>query len=192
MAAQAGRPQGLVGRLVGQIMALHNRRDSEWTLRLLAARPDDHVLEVGFGPGVAIESLANSLPTARIAGVDHSETMFRSARRRNQASVDRGRVDLLLASVNELPYDDESFDRVFSIHSIYFWDNPVTGLRELYRVLKPGGRVAITVRDRERKVYRAFRAGNMGALLRAAGFTDVEVESNGVPSHPLLCALGAK
>lgn len=60
-AAQAGRPSGLLGRVMGRIMGWHNQPDNEWTISLLKIQPTDHVLEIGFGPGRAIQ-LAAGLP----------------------------------------------------------------------------------------------------------------------------------
>ncbi|RQS09835.1 methyltransferase domain-containing protein [Burkholderia sp. Bp9002] len=189
---QPGLPRGLIGRIVGRIMRWHNRPDNAWTLSLLAISDGEQVLEVGFGPGDAIRLATASNPSCRIAGVDHSPTMLSAATRLNRVPIARGRVTLALGSVDALPFADDAFDNAFSINCIYFWRAPVRGLGELRRVVRRGGRVAITVRDIERAPYDAFRPEKLAQAMTEAGFSSVAVHRNGVPSHPLACVLGTK
>ena len=189
---QAGKPAGVIGRLFGRIMAWHNRPDNEWTLDLLEIGEGDTVLEVGFGPGQAVRMLAAEEPRAYIVGIDHSETMLSTARRTNQSAIVEGRVSLQQGSVDRLPYASDTFDKAFSINCIYFWEEPLCGARELCRVLKNGGRLAITVRDKERAAYRPFRAESLVRLLTQAGFSSISVHHNGSASRPLICVVGVK
>jgi SAM-dependent methyltransferase len=189
---QAGMPRGLIGRLLGKIMVSHNRPDNEWTIDLLQTGSYERILEVGFGPGMAIESLMKSYPNIHVDGIDHSETMLRAASVRNQEAVAAGLVTLQLGSVEKLPFAASTFNKALAVNCIYFWEKPVQGLTELHRVLKPGGRLGITVRDKTRDAYQAFRPERLKEMFAQAGFTAVEVVNNGVPSHPLICALGTK
>lgn len=187
---QAGKPSGWVGRLFGRIMAWHNAPDNAWTLSLWRIANGERVLEIGFGPGRAIESVVRTCPGAQVAGIDHSATMLAMASARNRAAIARGQVALTRGSVAQLPFSAACFDKVYSINCIYFWPDAVAGLREIHRVLKPGGRVAITVRDKRREAYRPFSADKLTEMLGRAGFTEVTIRRNGQPSHPLICALG--
>jgi ubiquinone/menaquinone biosynthesis C-methylase UbiE len=189
---QAGKPRGLVGRILGRIMVWHNRPDNEWTVGLLAASGTDRVLEVGFGPGLAIKLLSNACPSCHITGIDHSEAMIASATHNNQETIDAGRVNLGYGGVEKLEFADSSFDKAYSINCIYFWQDPLQGLRELHRVLKPTGRLAITVRDKNRMAYEPFREESLLNLLTQAGFTSVRAHHNGLASHPLICVIGVK
>ena len=189
---QADKPQGLIGRLLGKIMASHNRPDNEWAIDLLHIGAFERILEVGFGPGMAIEGLMKMYPTAHVDGIAHSETMLRAASARNRKTVAAGQVALQLGSAEKLPFADSTFDKALAVNCIYFWERPVQGLTELHRVLKPGGRLGITVRDKTRGAYQAFRPDRLKEMFGQAGFSAVEVASNGVPSHPLICALGVK
>lgn len=189
---QPGLPHGIIGRWVGRIMRSHNRLDNAWTLSLLAIGRGERVLEVGFGPGDAIRLAAQSSPSSRIAGVDHSPEMLAAACRLNREALAEGRVQLMLGTVEQLPFADNSFDKALSINCIYFWAVPARGLSELHRVVKRGGRVAITVRDKERPPYDAFRPEKLAQSLSEAGFASVVVRRNGVSAHPLICALGTK
>jgi ubiquinone/menaquinone biosynthesis C-methylase UbiE len=109
---------------------------------LLEVRPQDRVLEVGFGPGVAIELLAR-VPARRVVGVDPSTEMLEQAAVRNAAGVASGRVELQQGSVQRLPFADATFDKALAINSMQVWPDVVAGLRELRRVLAPSGRIAL-------------------------------------------------
>jgi SAM-dependent methyltransferase len=142
---QFARPSGWLGRIAGSMMA-KAADDDRWLVDLLDSQPEDRVLEVGFGPGVAIELLAARVSRGLVAGIDPSEVMVRQATNRNRRAVQAGRVQLRQATVSALPFPDGSFTSALTLHSIYFWPSLEQGLRELYRVLSPGGRLAIAVR----------------------------------------------
>ena len=181
---QAGMPRGLIGRILGFIMSWHNAPDYKYTLELLNPGRDERILEVGFGPGASVEFLAKTHPSVQIAGIDHSEEMLRMASVRNRDVIQAGRMDLRVGSVANLPYDTSHFDKAFSINCIYFWENPVQGLIELNRVLKPGGTLAVTVRDKKRKAYQAFRPEKLAKMFREAGFTKIQVLNDRIPAPP--------
>src|SRR6516162_7888247 len=127
-----GRPQGILGRLGGSIMARMNADCGIWVSDLLGIAPSDHVLEVGFGPGVIVHHLANL--ARRISGIDLSSEMVAQARARNIAAIQSGRVDLQRGSVENLPFNDNSFDKVLAINSMQVWPDAVVGLQEIRRV----------------------------------------------------------
>lgn len=189
---QAGQPHGLLGRLFGRVMAWHNAADNAWTVDLLDIHDNEHVLEVGFGPGAAIEMIGKRYPSVRVTGLDHADTMLAAARARNGDAITAGRLSLRQGSVLQLPFADAGFDKAFAINSIYFWEPPEQGLAELHRVLKSGGRLAITVRDKQRAAYQAFRPDKLQHLFGQAGFVRVETHFNNKPSHPLICVVGER
>jgi ubiquinone/menaquinone biosynthesis C-methylase UbiE len=176
------QPQGLVGQIAGMRMAYQHRPENHWTLAVLDARAGDSVLEIGFGPGIAIKQLARQIRTGWIAGVDASATMLAAAGRRNARAVRQGLVELYCADAAELPFDDMQFDRAFSIHSIYFWREPLRALQEIWRVLHPGGLLALTILPRElwgdgagiepvgTPTCRPYSGDELMDLLQEAGF----------------------
>ena len=85
-----GRPTGTLGKLGGIIMARTNAPFARSVISLLEVQPTDKVLELGFGPGIGIQLLANSAPAGRVAGVDCSKEMLEQARARNAEAIDRG------------------------------------------------------------------------------------------------------
>src|SRR5579864_6686902 len=129
------KPTGVFGVLVGHAMAFKNRERSQWVASLLDLKPNERVLEIGFGPGTDIARAGRA--AAFVAGVDHSETMVRQASRRNQEAISGGRIELKLGAASQLPYPNAQFDCVFAINSAQFWKDLAKPLGEIARVLKP-------------------------------------------------------
>jgi len=145
-AGQPGHPRGLVGRILGQIMASLNADMELEAIARLDLRADAHVLEIGFGPGVGIAALAQRLTDGQVAGVDVSAVMVEQARRRAARAARPCPVDLRQASVEHLPWPGASFDAAFSVNCAQFWPDAHAGLQEVMRVVRPGGRIVIALR----------------------------------------------
>jgi ubiquinone/menaquinone biosynthesis C-methylase UbiE len=183
IAGQYRRPSGIVGRWIGEKMAEQHRAENLWTVRLLDVRPSDRVLEIGFGPGRAIEEIAKNLTTGQIAGVDFSRTMVSAAKRRNAAGVRAARVDLRYGDVTQLPFADNFFDKVFSINCVYFWTDPAAALEEIRRVLKPGGVLIVTLLPTERwdnapaanETFRPYSLVELRELFSRLGYLNIQV-----------------
>jgi len=135
----------MIGWLAGERMVRQHGPETAWTLNLLEIEPTDAVLEVGFGAGQGIKLATEKASEGRVMGIDLSEMMVRVATRRNAQAVKAGRVALAQGTMTALPFEDQSFDKVMTIHTFYFWSEPARALSELYRVLKPGGRLIITL-----------------------------------------------
>lgn len=138
-------PAGIMGWLAGERMVRQHGPETAWTIHLLEIQPADTVLEVGFGAGQAVRLAAEKASDGRVMGIDLSETMVRVATRRNAEAAKAGHVVLLQGNVADLPFEDEYFDKIMTIHTLYFWPELDRALRELYRVLKPGGKLVITL-----------------------------------------------
>ena len=145
--SQFGAPRGVRGRLAAHVVARLTGEANRWMVDRLAVGPHDRVLDVGCGPGLAL-AYALEAGAARVVGVDASETMVRHARRRNRAAVRAGRAEIRRADAARLPYPDGSFTKAGTLNSLQFWPEPDQGLRELCRVLEPGGRVAVVLMAR--------------------------------------------
>jgi ubiquinone/menaquinone biosynthesis C-methylase UbiE len=189
---QARCPSGFIGKLVGHIMNWYNRQDNDWTISLLDLQPADHVSEIGFGPGQAIKCAAQHVTHGFIAGVDLSPTMVEQAKRRNASYVRTGRVELRQGDVAALPYENASFDKIFAVNCIYFWPEPMRALREMHRVLKPQGLLAITVRVKQHAPYSLYTGDKLTAMLSEAGFRQARFQNGPDPGHPIGCVLGTK
>src|SRR5262245_28733762 len=134
-----GRPRGILGRLGGIIMGRMNRGASVGVIDALDVRADDKVLEIGFGPGVGIQILLQRAANGSVAGVDPSQEMVVQASARNADGVRSRRADLRYGAAEHLPFADATFDKALAINSMQVWPTADLGLREILRVLKPGG-----------------------------------------------------
>lgn len=140
-------PRGLPGWVSGRMMARLNTEMNRELVTLLALAGDEHVLEIGYGPGVGMGLLVDALPDGRVAGIDASPLMLREATRRNRQAIAAGRVDLRLGSVASLPWPDAVFDAVASANAVQIWDGIEGWASEVHRVLRPGGRLVISTHE---------------------------------------------
>ncbi len=143
---QLQRPHGWLGSLMGRILDRVNQRLNAQVIGMLDPRPGERILEIGFGGGGGLSLLHARCPEVRLAGAEISTTMLAGARRRFRAALDAGTLELREASVERLPWPDDSFDAAFTINTIYFWPDAMAGLREIHRVLRPSGRLILGVR----------------------------------------------
>lgn len=184
---QFANPKGVIGELVGYLMALKNTRRSRWVLEVLAPQTGERILEVGFGSGTDILRLLSAVGQGgSVAGIDVSDVMVRQAARRcSGIASDSKVVDLRQGSVDTLPFPDDSFDAALSINNAQFWPELVHGLSELRRVIRPGGRVVVAVQTMKRGATRADSDRWLERLRDAAGAAGWEdvAESLG-PTNP--------
>jgi SAM-dependent methyltransferase len=192
--AQFGRPTGLLGGAAGLLMAHRssNRKRNEWAVSLLAVRPDDRVLEVGCGPGLAIRELGRIAHAGYVCGIDHSEVMLGQAGRRNADGLRSGIVALRLGSVDELPAFDAPFDKILAVNTVLFWAQPVARLAQLRQLLRTGGLIAVAHQPRGPGASDESSAAwgrEIAAALERAGFSRVRLETLGL-SPAVVCAIG--
>ena len=192
---QAHHPRGTAGRVTAWEMAHRpsNRQRNRWVVSLLGMQPDRQVLEIGFGPGLAIAELARA-GAGHVSGIDHSGVMLRQAARRNAAAIRAGRVTLIRASVDQLPPAlDGPFDAILAVNSLAFWPAPAQRLAELRRRLAPGGRMAIASQPRcpgATADTSRSAARDIEDLLSDAGFTHLSTRILPL-SPPVACVLAA-
>lgn len=185
MASQFRKPSGWFGSLLfGRFMNRVNRKIIASTITLLELSPQHHVLEIGFGGGASLSSLVKAVSSGMVSGIDFSPEMVRQAERRFRRQIAQGRIQVQLGNVSHLPFPETTFDRVFTINTIYFWPDALQGLTEIHRVLKHGGRAAISIRSAEKMGkyavtkhdFRLFSPDDVAGLMRQAGFRDIHVD----------------
>lgn len=179
--------------MAGWVMAHRrsNRQRNRWAVSLLDVQPTDRVLEIGFGPGVAIAELARRATRGKVYGIDRSEVMVRQAGRRNAAAIRANRVQLIHAAVDQLPSFDEPLDAILAVNTVGFWPDPAERLRRLRRLLRPGGRIALASQPRCPGATRdttVRAAEELQGLLTRAGFTQIRTETLDL-DQPVACVL---
>jgi arsenite methyltransferase len=185
IASQLRRPSGWFKSLVvSRVMNRMNARITDSTIALLEIQPQHTVLEIGFGGGRGMARLARIVRTGKVYGVDFSDDLVRQAERRFRRKIAQGRVAVQRGDVSCLPYSGESFDRVLTINTIYFWPETLQGLREIRRVLKIDGWAAIAIPSKDkmdkhavtRHGFRLFSPDELHDLMRQAGFHNIRLD----------------
>ena len=192
--SQFVRPRNFAGWLVGWEMALRssNRERNVWAVGLLGVETTDRVLEIGFGPGIAIRELSRRATHGLVCGVDHSEVMLRQATRRNRNAVRAGRVELRCASAEDLPAFEEPFDKVLAVNNMGMWREPDERLKELRSLMRPGGRIAIVSQPRcpgATAQTTVAAGGEIAVRLTGASFTRIRSDTLGL-KPPVVCVIG--
>lgn len=194
-----GNPSGtLVGRIAGFLMALMNGPQNRMMVELLEVRPEDRVLEIGFGPGTVLKMLAGRASAGFVAGIEQSDEMIRAATRRNRDSIQRGRVELKPGTVSAIPYEDNRFDKVCTANTIYFWPEPERDAAEIRRVMRPGGTVVVCFRGeppagkRPTRSLPPYPVAAVVETMEHAGFSDVHSEVRKVPLVMSACVVARK
>ena len=154
-----------------------------WAFEVCPLKDGESVLDVGCGGGGNLVRILERFPQSRADGIDYSEESVACSRKVTRKFADR--CSILYGDAMRLPYRDETYDRAVSFESIYFWPDPVRGLKEICRVLKQGGKVMIAseMTDPEKGKFWAKRcegmtiytAEQLAALMGKAGFSDIKI-----------------
>jgi ubiquinone/menaquinone biosynthesis C-methylase UbiE len=182
IARQSAHPKGCLGGLIGRIMAKETAPDNAQAITLLDLQRGERVLDVGTGHGRSLGVIASAADHVVAVGVDSSDAMLTIAARTNRDLIKGGRVRLEKASSDNLPFDDNSFDAAMAMHTLYFWRPAEPHLKEIARVLRPGGRFVVGFRPAEDRavtsqfpasVYTFRTTDEVESLLVKAGFVVV-------------------
>lgn len=183
------RPEGEAGRAMLARMNESHARLVDWGLSYLALHPSDTVLDIGCGGGNTLARMAERVTEGHLIGIDYAETSVEASRAFNATLIEAGRVEILHGSVEAMPFEDAHFDAVVTVESFYFWPNPAASLKEVARVMRPGGsflllaeiygrddlpagiRAKVADYDLTNPTPEAFER-----LFRAAGFREVHMD----------------
>ena len=132
-------PEGEAGRAMLARMNESHAKLVEWGLAHIDLAPHDTVLDIGCGGGNTLARIAERVTEGHLVGIDYAEPSVEASRAFNAPLIESGRMEILHGSVEELPFADERFDAVVTVESFYFWPSPEKSLKEVRRVIKPGG-----------------------------------------------------
>ena len=136
---QYKKPTGFFGRLTLWRMNKSHSKVTDWGLTHTTVELRFTVLDVGCGGGRTVSKLASLAEQGKVHGIDYSEESVAASRRYNAQAIRVGRVAIYLADVGKLPFQDNTFDLVTGVETHFWWPDIAAGLREIRRVLKPGG-----------------------------------------------------
>jgi ubiquinone/menaquinone biosynthesis C-methylase UbiE len=198
---QVRKPTRFVGRFFARLMNTSHAPLSDWALAHLEIGRDAVALDVGCGGGRTIEKLAAK--AAKVYGIDYAAGSVAESLAHNQRLIGEGRVFVERGSVSHLPFEDSTFDIATAIETQYYWSDVESDMREILRVLKPGGRLMVVAES-----YRGARndwllgpamrllgSNRLGvsdhrALFEKAGYAAIEIVEE--RSKGWLCAIGQK
>jgi ubiquinone/menaquinone biosynthesis C-methylase UbiE len=184
-------------------MNLSHSALTDWGLRQVPMEPDFKILDIGCGGGRTIQKLASVAAEGLVCGVDYASGSVAVARSKNAQLIKNGSVEIRQGSVSQLPFPDNYFDLATAVETQYYWPDLVNDMREVRRVLKPGGRFAVIA-----ETYRGGRFDSLMApvmkllssssltvqdqkeLFASAGYDDVKVIEE--KNKGWICAIGQK
>ena len=148
LAKQLGNPTGKIGIEVANMMNANNIGMTKHTFTSLNLDKNDVVLELGHGNCGHLPFLMKQAKNLKYFGLEISELMQQEAIKSNQNYIKNNSADFRLYNGTEIFFDGETFDKIFTVNTLYFWQNPNLLLNEIYRVLKPNGIFALTFADK--------------------------------------------
>lgn len=197
------KPQGTEGEQMLLRMNESHSKVTEWALGFLHFGEQDQVLDIGCGGGATLKRMSRHITAGHLTGVDYSEVSVKLSEEMNEEDIRSGKMEVLEASVEKLPFEEETFDKIVTVESFYFWPNPAENLKEVLRILKKGG-VFLLVADIYQKEkmstetlenirrYQMFNPTEVEfrELFEQAGFASVKIHTKG--GEDWICVEGVR
>jgi ubiquinone/menaquinone biosynthesis C-methylase UbiE len=204
--SQCQKPRGWLGRLTLWNMNSRHSKVTDWGLSHVTIEANFYLLDVGCGGGRTLDKLATVATQGKVFGIDYSPESVAVAKKTNQHWIPMGRVEIKEGSVSELPFADNTFDLVTAVETHFWWPDLPRGMSEIFRVLKPGGKLLIVAEmykgsgtriaklaekhvDRL-KGMKLLDAGDHRALFVSAKYLNVEIYEN--RDQGWICGVGTK
>ena len=199
VAAQLRQPKGEFATEIGQRMNISNQQINQFTFDELQLQAELEILEIGMGNGHFVKELFNRCPDINYTGIDYSKEMVDESRAINSDFCDQNKAQFLHCNIDELPFSEPIYDRIFTINTLYFWPDPNVTLSNIKRLLKPDAYLTIAIRPKHIMEHHPFTAFGFTLysredacrLLEKNGFNIVsvtekkEVASNGISDEVL-------
>lgn len=198
-----GNPVGDDGeRMLGRMNESHSGVTG-WALGFFSFGETDRVLDIGCGGGAALRRMSESVAKGHLVGIDHSPVSVATSEKNNAADITSGKMEIITGTVEKMPFPDDSFDKVLTVESFYFWPDPEKNLREVLRVTKRGGTFLLVadiygrndLSEKAKANIERFGLFNptpeeFRTLLESAGFTGVKIHLE--EKEGWICAEGHK
>jgi len=193
IAGQLRRPHGEQAVDVGEKMNESNRLINLHAIGALRLGVGNHILEIGMGNGAFVKNILAFDGSIKYTGCDFSEEMIDEAQKRNEVFIKNNRAQFCLSCADKLPFGPETFDNVFSVNTIYFWEDQQRVLSEVHRVLKPKGQLLIAIRPKSvmqhypfvKFGFNVFAKDDVVGLLSANNFSVQEIREKIEPEQDI-------
>ena len=194
---QCAKPEGFGGAVATKMMNFMNYELYRAVEKFVCKNDGAKILDIGFGNGKMLKNLSRKLD-AKLYGIDISEDMLDKALEKNKDSVNLNQMMLVQANVADLPYNDDFFDTVYTINTVYFWNDMPKAFEEILRVLKNGGNFVCGFYGKEyldRLAYcdegfEKFTPQHIRSMARENGFHNVKVKI--IKEGKAYCLIGTK
>lgn len=185
--SNARKPEGFWGRMmVAGMNGGSHAAMASWGLDLGDIPADGEILDIGCGGGANLKRLMQRSPKAKVTGVDYSPVSVEKSRSVNADAIASSRCKVLEASVESLPFEDNTFAMVTAFETVYFWPDIENSFAEVRRILAPGGRFLIVNEDDgltsnnekwEKLIdgMHTYTPDELKTHLTAAGFKDIAI-----------------
>ena len=177
---QSQKPSGLIGRVITKIWSFYFKKLSLWAIKQTTISDNYRILEIGYGGGSTIKNLLALNKNLEIHGIDISKESYRTAQRVHSDSIGKGSVQLKIGNVENMPYQNNYFDRIFAIQTHIFWKDIKKSFQEVYRVLSSNSTLIIAS-EKEKIHYHMtdYRTSHeFSQLLTSIGFSKIEEKQN--------------
>jgi len=205
--SQAKRPTGIFGLLVVRLMNLGHTKLTNWGISYLSIKEDDIILDIGCGGGKTVSRLAKTARKGKVHGIDFSDAAIKLSSRLNRNHISLGKVYIQKASVSSLPFPDNFFNIITAIETYFFWPDLENDMKEVLRVIKPGGNLLIVSEtyknsENEKSINRWSNFSNTKNFMKyqtkeefkqtfiKAGYQDVKINDN--TKYGWICGMGTK
>jgi len=199
---QARNPSGLFGRVVmSKVFDLGNATLNSFMKQQLEIEENDHVLEIGFGTGKLLNEMAKLTNRGLIEGIDISEIMVKIAKRKNKKFISQGKIIIKHGDFAKERYDENSFAKICSSNTFYFWPEPNQIIRKIFNIMKPGGKLILAFEDKEQivdrsldfNIFHVYSENEIKEMLKRNGFSKKSyVRSKSLKSNKFHCCITVK
>jgi SAM-dependent methyltransferase len=198
---QAKNPSGLFGRFVMSVFFdIGNAKLNNFVYEILSIEKDEKLLEIGSGTGKLTKKILKEIDKGFVESVDFSEAMVSVSRRRNKSYINKGKANIKKGDFNEIPFKDNAFNKVFTVNTIYFLEDPYIMIKKIYKILKPEGRLVIGFEQNnymkdnrlDNEVFNYYSPEDIEKMLKGSGFNNIVTESIVNRSTVLYCMAATK
>ena len=161
---------------MSKVFYKRNLKLNSFAKQMLEVQKDDIILEIGCGTGMLIDEISKELENGTIDGIDFSRTMTSIAIKKNKKNIRHGKVKIHNADFNEFSFNENYYDKILSVNTIYFWENPEFTISKIFKLLKPNGIVILGFHmrddmirmDLDDKVFKFYSKDEVISLLSIA------------------------